>query len=144
MSDRRSDDRDELSLESEQFAQRVAESFAPEPPSAAHAQAFDAALRERLEEPRGQSLWRPALATALLLSAIGWLLLPPADAPIEEQSTALEALALLAEEGPDLESDAAMENWLLTASEALELDEEAEDEFLPDDYAAIGGFLLDG
>jgi len=129
----------ELSPDSERFVADLAENYAPEPPTPAREQAFDAALYERLDEPVLQPLWRPALATALACAAIGWLLLPPVETP--ESAPALEALAAIVEEGAAFEDETPE---LLTANEVLDFEDESEDEFLPDDYLAIGGFLLDG
>jgi hypothetical protein len=172
--DPRDENGPELSPDSERFVDAVAEAYAPEPPTPARAQAFDVALQSRLEAPVRPSVWKPALATALALSAVGWLLLPPAETGREESGTiagsavpagdpapgsediahgsteasaelAAAALASLVEQGVDeavpLEDEVP---GLFTASDLLELDDANADEFLPDDYLAIGGILLDG
>lgn len=154
MSKRRNEDGTLLSPDAERFAARLAEHYAPEPPNPGRARAFDAALYERLDAPTRQPLWRPALATALLCAALGWLLLPPDETRREREpeiaaaplggaaaEVALEALATIVERGAEF-ADA--EAGLLTANEVLDFDDDAANEFLPDDYLAIAGFLLDG
>jgi len=154
MSDPRDESRDATS-EDERFARAISDHYAPEPPTAARERAFDAALRERLEEPTRASVWRPALATALVCAAIGWLLLPPTQPPSSGEANALAieveptpgvvALADLVAEGDFVDADAAgaadpdWEAELFGASDSA--DGGVEDEFLPDDYLAIRVWL---
>jgi len=151
-----SDPRDEArqpASEDERFARTLSEQYAPEPPSPARAREFDAALRERLDAPAPQSVWRPALATAVVCAAIGWLLLPPAQPQPSDAGSVLVVDADLApgvvalaelvasDELADADADA-LADWEAELF-GTSVDREVEDEFLPDDYLAIR-LWLDG
>lgn len=139
MSDRH-DDRSDLSPETEAFVESLREGYAPEAPTPARAQAFDAELRERLEQPQRESWLRPALVTATIGALIGWLLMPPAPDP----TPAEQAPPRIASEAQLQETVADWEAELLSASEIEEFGAGSDDSFLPDEYQAIAGVFLDG
>ena len=144
------DDRPDLSPESEAFVDRVSEEFAPAEPSPARAQAFDVALQERLEAPTRQPWIRPALVTAAIGAAIGWLLLP-ADPQPPEQSPQILA-EQVEPEAPDPFDFASLDDpieavpsdpadWadeLLGASDIEEFDASSDDALASDARQAAG------
>ncbi len=135
-------ERPELAAEAQRFVERLAESFAPDPPSEARRRAFDAALRERIEAPVRRSWWKPALATAAVGAAIGGLLSTPSVEPPESTDT---LVATETQRWSDELVDAVdWEAELFTASEVEDLGTMADDDFLPEDYVAIAGLFLDG
>lgn len=142
-------DRPDLSRESERFVKRLREGYAPETPSDARAQAFDAALRERLDAPRRESWWKPALIASAVAAAIGWLLMPgtqtqlPGEAPLDvarEPETIEQALAEIG----DAAGAADWQAELLGTSELDDFEASPDDEFLPDEYLAIAGAFFEG
>ena len=111
------------------LVERIAAEFAPPAMSEAGAAAFDARLRERLEErSRPDRVWLPALVGAAAVLAV-WLgagLWSPTDPP---RSAAARAGVWEAE--------------LLLGSDVA-LDADAREAHLPDDYDAIAAVFLDG
>jgi len=117
-----------------QLVERIARAYAPAPLDEVGRARFDARLRERLEarSARGPRWWVTSLAgagtlAALVLVAVGRGPLVDPAAPIE--TAALSTAALSAWE------------WDLMLGSGLEADE-ADDEGLPEDYAAIASAFL--
>jgi hypothetical protein len=146
-----------LSPEAQRFVEGLAESFRPDPPSAARSQAFDVALRERIEVPPRPSWWKPALATAAVGAAIGALLSTPSVEPPPETAGVTDTIAAVdterwtaelvdaADREAELrEAELAWEAELFMASDVDDLETTGGDDFLPEDYRAIAGLFLDG
>ena len=99
--------------------------------------AFDAALEERITRQRPRWLGVPILAGAALVALGAWLLLPTQFGPSAPNSP--EPAAVVA--GP--QAAVAWEDELLDAVSFGEIEESAEVDELPDDYAAIAAVFLD-
>ena len=149
--------RTDLSHDEEKFAERLAASYAPEPPSAARSQVFDAALRERIESPARRRLLVPALAATAAAAALAWALLPTADLTGDDawpSQTEFVSATQPLDAGSELDAGWELEpewdvelGWdfeLFSASEVSAFDEDGDEAFLPEDYLAIDGLFLDG
>ena len=132
------DERKPLHSEDEEFVERLAARFSPEPLSPARRAAFDDALAARIARRRHRWLLVPALATAAVAAALAWLAAPGAFDP--------EKI------GPENRDDVIAEATAATLWELelfdpdafAERDDSDDLEQLPEDYAAIAVVFLDG
>ncbi|MCP5071316.1 MAG: hypothetical protein GY946_32550 [bacterium] len=119
----------QLNREEEAFVRGVRTHYrAPESTPEEHAR-FRASLERRLERSAGWS-WAPAwgLAAAAAAALLLFLLLP--EVPIAPTATTTAAIT--------------PEQALLSLADEAVDSEQAFDDTLPDDYAAIAGLFLDG
>jgi hypothetical protein len=132
------DERTPLRAEDEEFVERLAARFSPEPLSPARRAAFDDALAARIARRRHRWLLVPALATAAVAAALAWLVAPGAFDPAKiGPANGDDVIA-------ETTADTLWELELLDPNAFVERDEADDLEQLPDDYAAIAVVFLDG
>jgi hypothetical protein len=131
------DEQSPLRAEDAKFVERLAARFSPAPPSPARLAAFDDALAKRIARRRYSRLLVPALAAAAAAAAVAWFVAPGA---LDPEATGRGGDDIFAEAS----AAARWELDLLDPSSLIEPDDADDFERLPDDYAAIAGFFLDG
>lgn len=130
-----SDDRPHLSGDDARFVERLASHYAPEPLTEARRAAFDARLRERLEERSPRLTLIPALVAVCVTAVLVWATLPlwTENGPLDRSSRSVVA-----------QEPSVWEERLLYGDAAVSIAEEGAAEELPSEYAAIASVLLDG
>lgn len=138
------EERTALDRDDARLVARLRDAFAPEPLSPARRAAFDAGLQERLERRRRRTVLWPALGATLATAAVAALLVvrgaPELDpTPIAVAPAPAPAPSAAPASAPNVVGRAAA---LLYADAEVD-DRDADDDGLPDEYAAIAGAFLD-
>jgi hypothetical protein len=130
-------DRPALERDDARLVARVQDAWAPEPLTSARRAAFDAGLQERIERrQRRLGLW-PALGAGLVAASIAALVL------VREETAVAPTTTVVAAADARVGTATAWAADVLYASGQDDEEREADDDGLPDEYAAIAGVFLD-
>ena len=117
----------------QEFLDRLAEAYTPEPTTAGERAAFDEAIRARLERPHRRPLLIPAIGAAAAAGLL-WLVV----------SQSIVSTPQLAEEESAAVTASSWEDEIFLSSDLGVSEDRAEIGALPDDYLAIAGVFLGG
>jgi hypothetical protein len=127
------DERAPLEGAKEEFVDRLAEVYAPEPMTAGERVAFEAAIRDRLARPRRRPVLIPAIGAAAAAALLWWVGSQSVDsvpAPAGEKFAAVPA--------------GSWEDELFLSSDLSASEDRDESRTLPDEYLAIANAFLGG
>ena len=126
------DERAPLEGAAEEFVDRLAAAYAPEPLTAAERVALDRGIRARLERGRRWPLLVPAIAAGAA-AALLWFVVSDPTGPVR----------LPGEEQPGTLVASTWEDELFLSSDLSASEDRAESEALPEEYLAIASAFLD-
>ena len=146
---KRDDERPNSGHDDRDFADRLADHYAPPPWTSARRTDFDEGLRARIERPERRGFAVPVLATAVAagLVWVGVSLLPAGDEPEPGAASAgSESHPVIASAAGETDPavSSVWESELFLSSDVSPLDDRDDREGLPDDYLAIASLFMDG
>jgi hypothetical protein len=130
------DDRSFETEPTEAWIERIRDTYAPDPMSAAQRRSFNVGLEERLSahrRKRWQRYWQPIAAATCAAAALWWMQ-TPGTTPQSTPSPSIEPATLAALHAWEIE--------VLASSEFANFESQPLSELLPGEYQALAGIVL--